>query len=200
LIPWEGNSCESQAIGGVTNKVTDLAGGVGNAWANTGGGVVNWAAGHPGDVLAWATAIAVTGAVCLGLGAGTACAVAALAYFAGNGTKNWVQGKPSLEGANPLDMALSVTPAAALDKLSVGAGAFQRFVTGSYAGGMSDATSQIARHPGQLPNPCELAGATLGGGISNVLPSGTHAKDIFFGGFISSGLSAAGVCCVGIDA
>jgi hypothetical protein len=62
LIPWEGNSCESQAIGGVTNKVTDLAGGVGNAvtnplgtWANTGGGIVNNVSGAVRSGVDWAS-------------------------------------------------------------------------------------------------------------------------------------------------
>jgi hypothetical protein len=100
LIPWEGNSCESQAIGGVTQKVTDLGGGLGNTithpgrtWADTGGGIVNTV----GDAVSpYGGAIVVIGsaALCVAaiLGGPELCLplVGVLAYTAGNTGNNMI--------------------------------------------------------------------------------------------------------------
>ncbi len=94
---------------------------------------------------------------------------------------------------NPLDMVLSVGSAGMLDwdLISKGASFTDKLIQGAYAGFVSDGASQMARHPGRLPNPCELAASTIGGAISNVLPSGLPTKDFFFGGFISSGIGGS---------
>ena len=156
---------------------------------NAVGGAVQFGVAHPGDVLAWGGAIAVTGAVCLGLGAGTACAAAAISYFGAAAIKNTLENKGNvLDGDNPLDMMLSVGSAGLLDKVGAGKDIATRFIQGAYAGLMADGTSQIGRNPGKLPNACELGASTIGGGISNMLPSGVPTKDLFFGGFVSSGI------------
>lgn len=74
--PFSGNSCESQGLGGIGNKASDLAGGVGNAvsnpggtWADTGGGIVNtgatWITNHPSEFVGLVTAAIVLTAACI---------------------------------------------------------------------------------------------------------------------------------------
>jgi hypothetical protein len=127
--------------------------------------------------------------LCLALGAGTACGAAAISYFLAAGIKNKLEGNSNLlAGNNPLDMMLSVGSAGTLDKLSDGRDFATKLIQGGYMGFTSDATSQLARNPGQLPNVCELGVSTLGGAVTNVMPSGVPSKDFFFGGFLSSGI------------
>jgi RHS repeat-associated protein len=160
---------------------------IANNAVGTAGDLGRDVAGNP--TVQWAAAITTTAAVCLALAAGTACAGAALAYVGATVIKNKLGGNSDLlAGANPLDMVLSVGSAGMLDAVGAGASIRDKLAQGAYAGFMSDGASQTARHPGQLPNPCELGASTIGGAISNALPSGAPLKDIFFGGFISSGI------------
>jgi hypothetical protein len=72
LIPWEGNSCESQAIGGLGNKTRDLAGGVGN-WVNE----------YKAQII---VVVVIAGSLAVCNAASEACAALILAAVEGGGT------------------------------------------------------------------------------------------------------------------
>jgi hypothetical protein len=194
LIPWEGNSCESQAIGGVTNKVTDLAGGVGNAvtnpfgtWANTGGGVVNWAAGHPLEAAAIVagTALCITAwELCL---AGIASYTASTAVSDIPGTLG--DGKPILAGWNPADALMAGSGSALLGPFA-GGGNVMNPIAGFVVGTGTDVVAQDVKNPGGPINRFEAACQGVAGAGSTQFPG----RWVGWAYGVATGTAANGTC------
>jgi RHS repeat-associated protein len=152
-LPWEGHSCESQAIGGLGNKAGDLAGGIGN-WGRDTAGMIDKQMGPLTIAVAVGMCIAgiieTVGAACLPL-------LGVTAYTGANGAVNWTNGKDPREGWNWQDAVTSAVVATVFPEGWAGVG------VGFALGGAQDIMDQEMKNPGKPVDQMHALCAAFGG-------------------------------------